>query len=110
VVDITEEENKLKDVLIETNFSNNRISEIMMQNNNIGDESNLDITDNMLNAIEYIPLEEDGPTKEREHNWLLGGSDEESDEDFGWIDELDCLDRKSMKNQTYFCFVNENRK
>lgn len=98
-VDITEEENKLKDVLIQTNFSNNRISEIMMQNNDIGDDSkDLVITDNMLNAIEYICLEEDGPTKEREHDWLLGGSDEESDEDFSWIEQLGKVDYKCVKD------------
>ena len=51
------------------------------KSNNVG-EPDLMITDNLLTALEYIPLEEDGPTKEKERSWLLGGSDEESDEDF----------------------------
>jgi hypothetical protein len=64
----------------------------------------------MLNALEYVCLEEDGPTRERERNWLLGGSDEESDEDFSWVEDLETIDFKCVKNQTYFCFINEMRR
>jgi hypothetical protein len=63
-----------------------------------------------LTTLEYIPLEEDGPTKEKERSWLLGGSDEESDEDFQWVEWLEMEDYNCVKTQTYFCFINEMRK
>jgi hypothetical protein len=43
------------------------------------------LDDNILNAVEYIKVDEDGKVKEREQKWIQGGDDEESDEDFMWI-------------------------
>lgn len=45
----------------------------------------LEIDDNMLIALEYIGVEEEGPVKEKEEGWLDGGEDEESEEDFEWV-------------------------
>ena len=61
----------------------------------------------MLDSIEYIPVEENGPIKAREQSWLTGGENEESeDENFDWITELEPSDRDE---KTYFTFINESR-
>ena len=60
-----------------------------------------------LDAIEYISVQEDGPVRDREQSWIAGGDDEESEEDFEWMEGL-TSDQKD--NETYFTFINEMRK
>jgi hypothetical protein len=36
--------------------------------------------------VEYIKVEKEGEVKKREKKWTEGGEDEESDEDFEWIE------------------------
>jgi hypothetical protein len=58
-----------------------------LQDFNGFDSEKLELTDELLNAVEYIPVEEDGPVKEREQTWIEGGEDEEPEENFLWIKE-----------------------
>jgi len=39
--------------------------------------------------IEYKPITEEGPAKDREAQWLQGGEDIEEEEDFEWLKALD---------------------
>lgn len=64
----------------------------------------------MLNAIEYIPIEEDCPSKDKQKQYVEEGYNEESDEDFHWMDQLKVTDPVSLQNDTYFTFVNQMRK
>lgn len=66
----------------------------------------LEVGDDTLDASEYIPVEQEGEVKRREQNWLNGESDDEDDEEFGWIDDIS--DKDEQEN-TYFTFVNETR-
>ena len=70
----------------------------------------LEIEDNELILTEYLAVQEDGPVKEREAKWLAGGEDEEGDDTFEWIDDLEKQDEKKAKNETYFIFANEMRR
>lgn len=50
--------------------------------------------------MEYIPVEAEGPVKQREASWLQGGDDEESEENVDWVDKV---------QETYFVMVNSTR-
>lgn len=64
------------------------------------------LSDDTLSITEYVAVEQQGKIQQREQNWLNGASDEESDEDFKWVDTLD---EKDELENTYVTFVNETR-
>ena len=64
----------------------------------------------MLNAIEYIPIEEECEAREKQQTYADEGYNEESDEDFEWLEELRDKDPVSLENDTYFTFINQTRK
>jgi hypothetical protein len=54
-----------------------------------GETVDLRFTDDMLNVLEYEPVEEEGEAKQREAKWLQGESDDEEEEDFEWLEQLE---------------------
>ena len=67
------------------------------------------MTEEILDSIEYIPIEEECAVKKREKGWIEGRVDtdgETSDEDFSWMDDVD---PKLLESETYFTFINESR-
>ena len=55
----------------------------------------------MLDNLEYQPMEKEGPVKDKEENWTQRFKDDESDEEFDWV--------QSNESTTYISFVNNNR-
>ena len=47
-----------------------------------------DLGADVLDACEYIPIEEDGELKEREKSYLADGYDAEPEENWDWISKL----------------------
>ena len=64
----------------------------------------------MLDAVEYIPIEEECEVKLREQSLVETGEDDESDEDWEWIEDLKKKDPHSLQNECFFIFANEMRK
>jgi hypothetical protein len=56
----------------------------------------------MLDNLEYLTLEKEGPVKDKEENWTQRFKDDESDEEFEWV--------KTNEESTYISFVNNNRR
>jgi hypothetical protein len=48
--------------------------------------------------------------KQREKKWIEGGEDEESDEDFQWIEKQEKENFQLNEKETYFTLCNEMRK
>jgi hypothetical protein len=65
------------------------------------------MTDQKVEISEYVPVEAEGEVKDREANFLLGKDDDESDEDFSWLEEG--MEDSEVTKETYFVMVNENR-
>ena len=74
------------------------------------DDKKIDLDDDVLNAIEYIPIEEDCPAKEIQQQYADEGYNEEPDEDFEWLEDLQRNDPVSLENDTFFTFINQTRK
>lgn len=74
------------------------------------DEQKIDLDDDVLNAIEYIPIEEECPAKEIQQQYADEGYNEEPDEDFEWLEDLQRNDPVSLENDTFFTFINQTRK
>ena len=56
------------------------------------DDKKFEMTEDILDSIEYIPIEEDCPVKKREQGWIEGRTDtegESDDEDFSWVNDID---------------------
>jgi hypothetical protein len=70
----------------------------------------LRLTDEILDATEYIPLDEEGVVKDREVAWLNGQSDEEEEESFDWVDPKRNEDKDKFDSETFFTLVNETRR
>ena len=104
----------LKVRLEELNISDDKVSKILAAQNSDSkdcvDDHKIDLDLNVLNAIEYIPIEEDCPAREKQQQYADEGYNEESDEDFSWLEELKDKDPVSLENDTYFTFINETRK
>ena len=60
--------------------------------------------------MEYIKVEQEGEVKDREKKWIEGGEDEESDEDFEWIENQEKQNFQLNERETYFTLCNEMRK
>ena len=75
------------------------------------EDAKLALDQSMLDAVEYIPIEEDCEVKRREEGFIQTGDDEdEPDEDFEWMEDLKKRDPNSLQNETFFIFANEMRK
>lgn len=107
--DLGEIEKELRQLLEETNFSEERISQILAAQcfSDGAETMKLEIDDSTLNSLEYIRVEEEGEAKEREQQFLSGTGDDESDEDFSWMDEVG---QDKVDGDAYFTFINETRR
>ena len=56
----------------------------------------------MLDGLEYVPMDKEGPVKDKEWNWTQIYKDDESDEDYSWVEK--------NEDKTYITFVNGTRK
>ena len=56
----------------------------------------------MLDNLEYVPIDKEGTIKDKEENWTERFKDDESDEDFQWVE--------SNESSTYISFINTTRK
>ena len=64
----------------------------------------------ILARSEYVPVEEEGAVKDREAPWLKGGKLKEPyEEDFGWYQTEQEVDKKKAEEETYLVFLNYGR-
>lgn len=107
-------EGQLEDRLRDLEMSDRRIKDILAQRNMLDEyatqTAQIHIDADVLNALEYIPVEMEGEVRDREQSWLAGGEDDEDEEDFEWIKILNRTNPKSLQEETYFTLVNQMRK
>jgi len=70
-------------------------------------DKSLELTDAILNVMEYVEFEEDHPLFERQGELMENtANDEDSYEEFEW---MDTISSKELNSDTYFCYINESR-
>ena len=62
------------------------------------------MTESRIEVSEYIPVDVEGEVKDREQNFLNGKDDDESDEDFSWLEER--MEETEVTKETYFTMIN----
>lgn len=104
---------KVQALLTELKFDNiDRLTKFILKTNEVDnrltdlDHLDLNLNEDTLTAMEYIPITQDCTLKSREESWLKGGEDEEYEEDLNWIKDLK---GNELDNMTYFTKVNEIR-
>lgn len=103
-------EEDLKKQLADAKYTNQRAVKILTNKGRHDEHGSqpylLNLDEDTLTASEYIPVEEPGTVKARQGKWLVGESDEESEEEFKWIDTLS---PEEEAESTYFTFINQTR-
>ena len=73
------------------------------------DELKMDISPDMLDSTEYIPVTFPGEIKDREESYVDNGEDQEPEETFIWLEKLRNEPPELLNNQTYFAVINNSR-
>jgi hypothetical protein len=108
-------ENMIRFTLKECNFSDEKISKMLarqtVETSDELEDQKMELDNSILDAVEYIPVEEECIVKQREQRLIqTGQDDEEPEEEWEWIDDLKNRDPESLRNETFFIFANEMRK
>ena len=88
--------------LQECDFPEDKISKMLANTQSVEtydekEDAKLVLDNTMLDAVEYIPIEEDCEVKRREEGFIAtGGDDDEPDEDFEWMEDLKKKDPNSL--------------